>query len=108
MARTSQQIALIEALKSLGIEVPQETPKRAPAKRTTKRTSSTPSTKRAATRTKRASTKRTKTSPDVITCEVAWLALGADPQFEPSQPDAPARNGQLWALNAAGMLSLND
>lgn len=55
-------------------------------------------------------TKPSRTTPKIvkgaITCEQAWKALGSDPTFKPSQPTAPARNGQLWALNAAGKLRL--
>lgn len=66
-----------------------------PKKRTTKATKATKATKRT-----------TKPAKNVITCEMAWLALGANETYRPSQPDSPARNGQLWALNAAGLLSL--
>lgn len=48
-----------------------------------------------------------KTAKGVITCAEAWTALGADPTYKPSDPNAPARNGQLWALNAAGKLRLS-
>lgn len=56
--------------------------------------------------------KATTTKPDrriarnVITCGAAWTALGADPTYEPRDPNAPARNAQLWALNVAGKLTL--
>lgn len=42
----------------------------------------------------------------VITCGEAWQALGADPTYTPRDPNAPARNAQLWALNAQGKLRL--
>ena len=57
---------------------------------------------------KRVTTKPKRTTPKgVITSEDAWKALGADPTYQPSDPNAPARNGQLWALNAAGKLRLS-
>lgn len=55
---------------------------------------------------KTTSTPSRKTAKGVITCQQAWQALGADPTYQPSDPNAPARNGQLWALNAAGKLRL--
>lgn len=45
-----------------------------------------------------------KTPAGVITCGQAWELLGADPTYAPSNPSAPARNAQLWALNAKGLL----
>jgi hypothetical protein len=58
----------------------------------------------------RVTTTPSKSTPKVakgaITCEQAWKALGSDPQYTPSQPKAPARNSQLWALNAKGMIRL--
>jgi hypothetical protein len=57
-----------------------------------------------ATRKPKGTTPTRKTPKGVITCGEAWNLLGADPMYKPSDPNAPARNGQLWALNAAGKL----
>lgn len=59
----------------------------------------------AQTATKRKSATVARKSPaGVITCGQAWELLGADPTYAPSNPSAPARNAQLWALNAKGLL----
>ena len=49
---------------------------------------------------------RTKPAINVITREDAWLIAGADPQFKPSNGQAPANNGQLFRLNMMGKLVL--
>lgn len=72
------------------------------AKSTTK--SSVPR-KQTANTTATRTTKPTRSTPrGVITCGEAWKLLGADPTYTPSNPSAPARNAQLWALNAKGLL----
>jgi hypothetical protein len=73
------------------------------APRTT-RSSGTPAAELNATRKPKGTTPTRKTAKNVITCGEAWNLLGADPTYKPSDPNAPARNGQLWALNAAGKL----
>jgi len=84
--------------------------KSATGARKTTRSSGKPGVKAAKlneTRKPKGSTPSRKTAKNVITCQAAWEALGADPTYQPSDPNAPARNGQLWALNAAGKLRLS-
>lgn len=84
----------------------------APAKRTPAKRSSgkaTPKGRKASEINAETAAKRTpkasRTTPaGVITCGEAWKLLGADPTYAPSNPSAPARNAQLWALNAKGLL----
>jgi hypothetical protein len=60
--------------------------------------------KRSTTPARKAGLKRTVSG--VITCGMAWELLGADPTYTPSNPAAPARNAQLWALNSKGLLAI--
>ena len=53
---------------------------------------------------KSAKNKNTKIAS--ITAGEAWVALGSGPDFEPSDKDRPANNGQLYRLNTLGLLSL--
>lgn len=86
--------------------------KRTTAATTKRATRSTPRGRKASeinaeTASKRKSaTVARKTPAGVITCGQAWELLGADPTYAPSNPSAPARNAQLWALNAKGLLRL--
>lgn len=87
-----------EGNKESGVEVFADKPAR--KIRTTRKSATRKSTTRKATK----ATKTTKTN--VITCGEAWALLGADPAYEPSNPSAPARNRQLWALNERGLLAI--
>jgi hypothetical protein len=82
--------------------VPVRKAKSAPRKST--RSSGTKAATLNETRKPKGTTPTRKTPKGVITCGEAWNLLGADPTYKPSDPNAPARNGQLWALNAAGKL----
>lgn len=80
--------------------------KQATGTRKTTRSSGRKAAELNADRKPKATTPTRKSAKGVITCQAAWEALGADPTYKPSDPNAPARNGQLWALNAAGKLRL--
>lgn len=111
MARkASDNAVLLAAIQDLlaaqGIDITETIPvrkaKKAPSRTT--RSSGTPAAELNATRKPKGTTPTRKTAKNVITCGEAWNLLGADPTYKPSDPNAPARNGQLWALNAAGKL----
>jgi len=69
-------------------------------KRVAKRANGKPASKPATAKRKPAA-KRTCN----ITAREAWEALGADPEFEPRDPDKPASGPMLWRLNANGELA---
>lgn len=46
-----------------------------------------------------------KPKPGVITCEIAWNLLGADPEYAPANPAKPATAPQLWRLNHDGLIA---
>lgn len=100
---TIDQAKLIELATALGIDLTGD----APAEKTRKPSGTRKSGSRAGTRQPRGTGNVAgQAKPGVITCQQAWLALGADPQYKPRTPDAPARNQQLWRLNDLGLLGL--